>query len=215
MFSGSSMLPSRRQFIRSGIALPLAASSVPGADEGTWRPLFNGQDLSNWIVDTAELWSVRDGMIIGRHAGLKYNDFLRTREQFGDFELRLDFRLTGGEGNSGVQFRSEPVPNSHEVMGYQADIGQEYWGCLYDESRRKKVLAGPAEGALANLDKAGWNTYLIRAQGNIISLHLSGIRTVHYTETEPNIRSRGFIALQVHSGPRIEVMFRNIAIREL
>jgi predicted dehydrogenase len=180
-----------------------------------WRALFNGTDLSTWIVDTKELWSVRDGMIVGRHSGLKYNDFLRTREDFGDFELSLSFRLTGGEGNSGIQFRSEPVPNSHEVSGYQADIGQQYWGCLYDESRRNKVLAGPPEGALAGLDKNGWNDYVIRAQGNFISLHLNRIRTVHYLETESNIRRRGFIALQVHSGPKIEVAFKTIRIREL
>jgi hypothetical protein len=188
----------------------------PGASgAGEWRPLFNGRDLSSWIVDTKELWSARDGMIIGKHSGLKYNDFLRTREDFGDFELKLRFRLTNGEGNSGIQFRSEPIADSHEVIGYQADIGQEYWGCLYDESRRKRVLAGPPEGALAELDKTGWNEYVVRAQGNFISLHLNGIRTVHYIETEAGIRRRGFIALQVHSGPGIEVAFRDLLLRDL
>jgi hypothetical protein len=182
---------------------------------GEWRPLFNGRDFSNWIIDTKELWSVRDGAIVGRHQGLKYNDFLRTREELEDFELKLEFRLTGGEGNSGIQFRSEPMPDSHEVIGYQADIGQQYWGCLYDESRRKKVLAGPPEGALAGLDKTGWNEYIIRAQGNFITLHLNGIRTVHYIENEPDIRRSGFIALQVHSGPGIEVAFRNLLLRQV
>jgi predicted dehydrogenase len=180
-----------------------------------WRPMFNGTDLSDWIIDTKELWSVRNGMIVGRHDGLKYNDFLRTREDFGDFELTLRFRLAGGEGNSGIQFRSVPVPGSHEVSGYQADIGQQYWGCLYDESRRNKVLAGPPEGALAGLDKTGWNEYVVRAQGNFITLHLNGIRTVHYVEKDPDIRSRGFIALQVHSGPKIDVAFTDLKIREL
>jgi hypothetical protein len=56
---------------------------------------------------------------------------------------------------------------------------------------------------------------VIRAQGNFISLHLNGIRTVHYIEGEPNIRRSGFIALQVHSGPGIEVAFRDLMIREL
>jgi hypothetical protein len=161
------------------------------------------------------VWSVRDGMIVGRHNGLKYNDFLRTREDFEDFELSVQFRLTDGEGNSGIQFRSEPVAGSHEVSGYQADIGQQYWGCLYDESRRKKVLAGPPEGALASLDKTGWNEYVVRAQGDFITLHLNGIRTVHYIETDPTVRRRGFVALQVHSGPKIEVAFRQVNIREL
>lgn len=207
------MPSTRRQFTVITLGSALAASRVLGATK--WRSLFNGRDLTNWIVDTKEAWSVRDGMIVGRHDGLKYNDFLRTREDFEDFELSLRFRLTNGEGNSGVQFRSEPVPNSHEVSGYQADIGEQYWGCLYDESRRKKVLAGPYEGALATHDKTGWNEYVIRAQGDVITLHLNGIRTVHYTEKDPGIRRRGFIALQVHSGPKIEVAFADLKIREL
>lgn len=201
---------SRRHFV----ACAFAAPRLIAANDRS-RPLFNGRDLSNWIIDTKELWSVEDGMIVGRHSGLKYNDFLRTREHFEDFELKLQFRLTRGEGNSGIQFRSEPIAGSHEVIGYQADIGQEYWGCLYDESRRKKVLAGPPPGALKGLDKSGWNEYIIRAQGNVITLHLNGIRTVHYVETEPNIRKRGFIALQVHSGPGIEVAFKGLMLREL
>ena len=194
-------------------ALTTASAWAQQARE--WRPLFNGSDFTNWIVDTKELWSVRDGMIVGRHNGLKYNDFLRTREDFGDFELSVRFRLTAGEGNSGIQFRSVSVPGSHEVSGYQADIGQQYWGCLYDESRRNKVLAGPPEGALANVDKTGWNEYVVRAKGNSITLHLNGIRTVDYVESDPAIRTRGFIALQVHSGPKIEVAFTDLKIREL
>jgi hypothetical protein len=101
------------------------------------------------------------------------------------------------------------------VSGYQADIGQQYWGCLYDESRRKRVLAQPPAGSLAGVDKNGWNEYTIRAQGNFITLHLNGVRTVHYIEPDQDLLRRGFIALQVHSGPGIEVEFRKAMIREL
>jgi hypothetical protein len=180
-----------------------------------FKPLFNGRNLDGWTVDTASAWQVRDGMLVGKHDGLKYNDFLRTARNYKDFELRLKFRLLDGEGNSGVQFRSKPVPNSHEVEGYQADIGQQYWGCLYDESRRKKVLAQAPPEALAGLDKNGWNEYIVRAEGNHITLHLNGKKTVDYTETDPGMDVPGFIALQVHSGPKIEVWFKYIQIREL
>lgn len=183
--------------------------------QSEWKPLWNGRDLSDFIVDTASCWSARDGVITGRHDGLKYNDFLRTRQHYDNFELKLEFRLKNGEGNTGIQFRSEPVPDSHEVSGYQADIGQQYWGALYDESRRKKVLAMPPPAALAGLDKSGWNQYAVRAEGNFISLYLNGVRTVHYIETEPGLLRRGFIALQVHSGPPIQVEFCEIVIREL
>ena len=55
--------------------------------------------------------------------------------------LRLKFKLLGKDPNAGVQIRSERIPDHHEMIGYQADMGQKYWGCLYDESRRRKVLA--------------------------------------------------------------------------
>jgi hypothetical protein len=180
-----------------------------------FQALFNGKDLDGWEVDTPNLWTVRDGMIVGKSPGLKYNDFLRTKKHYSDFILKLSFRLVNGEGNSGIQFRSRPVPNSHEVSGYQADIGQQYWGCLYDESRRKKVLAQASPESLAGLKKDGWNDYVITARGNHITLDLNGRRTVDYYEPEPGIDQTGFIAPQIHGGPPMEVQFKDIQIQEL
>ena len=148
------------------------------------------------------MWEVRDGMIVGKHAGMKYNDFLRTRKHYANFILKVKFQLVNGEGNSGMQFRGKPVPDSHEASGYQAGIGQQYGGFLCDESRRKRVLAKPSEATLAGLDKAGWNEYELHVEGNHIVLKLNGKTTVDYTESEPGIDDEGFIALQVHSGDR-------------
>lgn len=188
---------------------------VPARAPGAWRSLFDGHSLNGWVEDTPGVWSVRDGMIVGRHGGQKWNDFLRTRESFGNFELSLEFRLTNGAGNSGVQFRSVPASREHELSGYQADIGEQYWGSLYDESRRNKTLAEAPKPAVAKLDPSGWHTYVVRANGRHISLTLDGMRTVDYTEPEPDILERGILGLQVHSGPGVEASFRNIRIREL
>jgi hypothetical protein len=177
--------------------------------------MFNGRDLTGWDVETPGIWTVKDGVVIGKHDGLQYNDFLRTKKHYRDFTMRLKFRLINGEGNSGIQFRSKPVSASHEVEGYQADIGQKYWGCLYDESRRKTILAQASEASLAGLDRSGWNDYVITARGNRITLDLNGRRTVDYTEKNPEIPQDGFIALQVHSGPKIEVHFKDVMIEEL
>jgi hypothetical protein len=185
------------------------------SSEAGFQPLFNGKDLDGWEVDTPGIWSARDGMIVGKTSALDHNDFLRTRKQFANFELRLSFRLVNGSGNSGVQFRSKPVPGSHEVAGFQADIGQQYWGCLYDESRRNKILVQAPADASANLQRDGWNHYAVTAQGDHIVLELNGIRTVDYVEREPAIDRSGIIALQVHGGPPMEVQFKDIRIREL
>jgi hypothetical protein len=190
----------------------LLASPVP-SDEG-FRPLFNGRDLSDFVVDTAAIWSVRNGVIIARSPGLKYNEFLRTREHYQDFTLHARLRLIDGAGNSGFQFRSKDVPGSHEVAGYQADAGERYWGNLYDESRRAKILAGPDDRFLDALDPAIWHSYVVTAHGDHIRIEVDGIQTVDYTEAEPGIPRSGFIALQVHAQPTpVEMWFKDLRIR--
>jgi hypothetical protein len=168
--------------------------------------------FADFVVDTPGIWSEREGVITGQHAGLAYNDFLRTKKQFANFRLSLEFQLVGGVGNSGVQFRSKPVAGSHEVEGYQADIGEKYWGALYDESRRKKVLA---QKTLPGIDTGAWHKYVITALGDQITLELDGVKTVDYREAEAGIERTGFIALQVHSGKGITVHFKNLQIAEL
>jgi hypothetical protein len=194
----------------------LFAAAVLQAADADFVPLFNGRNLDGWEADTPNIWSVQDGMIVGKHQSLAHNDFLRTAANYGNFILSLKFRLVDGRGNSGVQFRSKPVSNSHEVSGYQADIGQQYWGCLYDESRRNRILAQAPAAALTKLDKTGWNEYVIRAEGNHVTLELNGSRTVEYTETEPGIDPSGFIALQVHGSKEpMEVQLKDIRIKVL
>lgn len=193
-----------------GLTTPLRLA----AEEPGFAHLFNGKDLTGWEGDT-KLWKVQDGAIVGDSPGIPHNQFLATRETYGDFELRLQFRLRDGQGNTGVQFRSRRVPESTEVSGYQADIGEKYWGCLYDESRRNKILVQASESLAAKLRKDDWNDYSIRAVGDHITLTLNGVTTVDYREPDADIARSGIIALQVHSGPPLKIEFRNIRIRKL
>ena len=117
----------------------------PVVETAGFVPLINGKDLTGWEGNT-QLWSVRDGMLVGHSPGLNHNEFLATTRPYGDFVLSLDFRMIDGKGNSGVQFRSVRMPGT-EMSGYQADIGEGYWGSLYDESRRNKVLVPASENA--------------------------------------------------------------------
>ncbi len=194
----------------------LLCSAAAFAEDG-FRPLFNGKNLNEWTVDTPGLWRVEGGVIIGKSPGLKYNDFLRTKKHYKNFVLKVTFRMTdeSGKANSGVQFRSKPMEGSHEVIGYQADMGLQYWGCLYDESRRKKVLVQASPAALAGLRKGDWNEYVITAKGNRITLELNGIQSLEWIENEPGIEPSGFLALQLHSGPAFQMEFKNLMIKVL
>ena len=108
------------------------------------------------------------------------------------------------------------MPDHYEVSGYQADMGQQYWGCLYDESRRNKVLACPDPAKIAEVVRVGgWNDYVIRCEGKRIQLWLNGLQTVDYTEPDDAIPQSGVIGLQIHGGPPSEAWYRNIRIRPL
>lgn len=203
----------RRQFMQSATAA-LAVGCASPVESG-FEPLFDGKSLAGWEGDPS-LWLVEDGMLIGRSPGISYNDFLVTENTYGDFVLRLQIQLLGNVGNGGIQFRSERVDGDTEVIGYQADVGPEYWGSLYDESRRRVTLAAPDDATLQHaLKPTDWNDYEIRAEGQRIALKLNGVTTVDYTETDASIPVTGRIAVQIHSGPAMETRYRNIRIQEL
>lgn len=176
--------------------------------------LADGKSLDGWEGDTS-LWSAKDGMIVGRSPGIKRNEFLATTKSYRDFFLEFSFKLTGpDDANSGVQFRSVRVDGG-EMSGYQADIGQGYWGCLYDESRRKKIIAPAAEKAKAAVKPGEWNKYSLRVMGNHITMTLNGVGSFDYREEDPGIARDGKIALQIHAGGPMEIAFKGLVIQEL
>lgn len=188
------------------------ASVVFGKSGDT--PLFNGKDLTGWETDSPDLWSVKDGMIIGRANHIKSNKFLRTTKSFdGDFELKASLRLVNGEGNSGFQFWSKW--DGTRVSGYQADAGQKYWGSLYDEARRAKLLVTVTPEGMSHVNNAGWNDYLITTRGRHITVKINGFTTADYEETDASIPQTGIIAIQVHAGFDMEAQIKNITIRKL
>ncbi len=143
----------------------LTCANAPAED---YVPLFDGKTLKGWEGDE-KVFRVQDGAIVGGNlqARVPRNEFLCATKQYGDFELRLKVKVVGSGANAGIQFRSRRVPNHHEMVGYQADVGDQWWGKLYDESRRRRVMAGPADpDVLASVLKTNdWNDYVIRCQG--------------------------------------------------
>jgi hypothetical protein len=188
--------------------------------DATAAPLFDGRTFAGWEGDTTTVWRIDDGTIVAGSLDRRQekNDFLCTTERYGNFDLRLKIKLSGTEGfvNSGIQFRSERITNSHELIGYQADFGHGFDGALYDESRRNKILAQPSADVLKQVSRPGeWHDYRIRAEGPRVQLWVNGIQTVDYTETEPGLPATGVIALQIHGNAVSEVRFKDIEIDEL
>ena len=199
----------------------LVGSATVHADdfepEEGFRLLFDGRTTAGWDGDLS-VFRIEDGSVVGGQLQEKipHNFFLAHRDEFADFELRLQFKLKGEKTNAGIQIRSARIPNHHEMIGYQADLGQKYWGALYDESRRRKILAGPDVAELNKvLRKDDWNDYRIVCKGPQIQLWINDFQTVDYSEEDSAIPLTGLIAVQIHGGPPGEAWYRNIRIKPL
>lgn len=181
------------------------------------RPLFNGETLTGW-EGNAYWFGVEEGAIVaGRlDENIPHNQFLCTTEVYDDFELRLEVKLEGEGNNAGVQFRSKRVPNSTEVAGFQMDVGRAWdrsvWGAIYDESRRRKMLAEPTAEVNEKITIEGWTKMRLICQGPRIQIFVNGVQTVDYTETDDSIPRVGVIGLQIHSGPPTQAWYRNLRI---
>ncbi|MGB3589019.1 MAG: DUF1080 domain-containing protein [Tunicatimonas sp.] len=202
-----------------GILWLIATANVSCAQQS--KLLFDGQSFRGWEGDTTHTWKIENSALIGGSLTetVPHNDFLVTTQPYEDFALRLKFKLIGDEGfiNAGVQFHSQRMDDpAYEMIGYQADLGKDYWASLYDESRRKKTLAAPDSVLVANLLKPDeWNDYEIRAQGGYIQLFLNGQKTVDYTESDTSISQFGYIGLQIHGGGKAKVFYKDIVLEEL
>ena len=147
--------------------LVMAATLIPVKADNSVA-LFNGKDLSGWHTRDKGTWRVEEGALTG--GSLKHivprNSFLISDQRYQNFDLTLKIRLLGHEGfvNSGVQVRSSEGPEGYRMIGYQVDVGDGWWGKLYDEDRRRKVI-GQSEDMMAveqTVVKDGWNVYRIR-----------------------------------------------------
>jgi len=200
--------------------------------------LFDGKSLKGWDGDK-EWWSVIDGAITAESTPdkpLKKNVFVYWDGELNDFELKLDFRLTGTpQANSGIQIRSLQHDDGH-AAGYQADIdhGTQWLGCLYDEHARGLLAkrgykvgihqdGERVEASFADSDSLGkhykkedWNEYHIKAVGPVISLSINGHLFSELSDHQTGEQDfSGKLALQLHSGPPSKIAFKNIRLKDL
>jgi quinoprotein glucose dehydrogenase len=191
---------------------------LPAADADGWIPLFNGKDLEGWDGDP-EVWRVENGYISGKAPKIARNTFLIYNRSFGDFVLEAKVRLlkAGNFPNSGIQYRSVVAdPKQWIVHGYQADVGDTYWGALYEEKgKRGLILKGRGEVQRAVKDD-DWNLYVITARGATLSHTLNGIDCGSFEDGDEKARRlAGIIAFQYHAPGQFEVRFKDVRIKPL
>ena len=212
-----------------------SVNALTAAEESEgWQLLFDGDDLDQWRGykrDTAPAsWQPQDSVLA--FAAADDRGDLMTREQFGDFEFRYDWKISEG-GNSGVIYRvseesDQPWHTGPEMQildderhpdAQQGVDGNRTAGALYDMIAPSDAVRPAGE----------WNEARIVARGNHVEHWINGQKVVEYEvgNEEWNrlydaskfnelpgfgVQDQGHIVLQDHNDP---VWVRNLKIRPL
>ncbi len=177
-----------------------------------WEPLFNGKDLTGWIIHGTEKWYVEDGLLICESGPDKEYGYLSTEKFYDDFEMEAEF-LQEADGNSGIFFRS--TFEGTKVSGWQVEVAPPYHdtGGIYESYGRGWLAQIPDEKEEI-LQMGEWNKMRIRVVGGHVTTWLNGQEMVDI-EDEKIAEGKGAIALQIHSGGGIKVKWRNLKIKVL
>lgn len=215
---------------------------------GTWcfnawssepHSIFDGKSLTGWEGDL-QYWRVEDGCVVGEIAPgttLGKNTWLVWRGgRLADFDLQLQFRISGlPAANSGIQIRCQ-VDNVDHVSGYQADLdmGSTWLGRIYDEhgrallvergcrvhlkpdgTRRSEAFA-PLHQYPVLVREHEWNDYRIVAIGERIDVYVNGtLFSSLWDQQLPDRDLEGELALQLHAGPETRIEFKQIRLEDL
>jgi hypothetical protein len=194
---------------------------------------------------TNTFWKVQDGAIVGDSMGVAKHDYiwLLTDQEYGDFTLRLKFQaFHDSPGNTGIQIRSRYDDAAGWLDGPQIDInppGPWRTGMVWDETRGNQrwlwpdipkgqwvneSMANPSLKFFFASDSPAWNDMEITARGTKIEAVLNGVRIMQHdgkgvlddeTHAQRRVGMKGHIVLQIHTGDRLKIRYKDIVIRNL
>ncbi|HQK75592.1 MAG TPA: DUF1080 domain-containing protein [Candidatus Hydrogenedentes bacterium] len=182
-------------------------------------PLFNGKDLDGWHmylkdpdVDPKTVWDVRDGAIWCKGEPFGY---LRTKQEYGNFKLVVEWRWPGEPANSGVLVRisgeDKVWPLSMEAQLKHEQAGDVVgMGCDFNENTRPAgefFRVASRQNPSSEKKPGEWNTYEITCKGDTLELRVNG--QLQDKATGMQVPAKGYIGLQSEGGP---IMFRNIKL---
>ena len=183
--------------------------------------LFDGKSFKGW-EGPKDFFRIEDESIVAGSLSrdIPMNQFLCTLKSYGDFDLKMKVKFISKDNNAGIQIRSQRIPNNHEVIGYQADIGflngKPLWGSLYDESRRNKFMMESDSTVVMDVLKLStWNDYHIICKGPNVNVFLNGTQVLNYTELDDSLDQSGKICVQIHGGVPAEAWYKDIKIKVL
>ena len=209
--------------------------------QGEWISLFDGQTVNGWHgfnkTGSVDNWIVEDGVLtcLGKTGGADVGGDIVTDEEFGNFELEWEWKISPG-GNSGLMYHvvEDPKYKGPYETGpeYQLidDIGFNRGPLEEWQNGGANYAMNPADTTQKELKPVGeWNSSKIVYNNGHVEHWLNGKKVVDFQEGTPEwnkeksegkwkdypdykITNSGKIALQDH-GDR--AWFRNIRIKKL
>jgi hypothetical protein len=196
-------------------------AKLRGMDPEGFKPVFNGKDFTGW-KGPVENYEVKDDAIVCKKGK---GGTIFTEEEFGNFIVRLEFKLPAG-GNNGLAIRYPAKGNpayagmcelqvlDSEHPKYSRLDKRQYHGSAYGMAAAKRGFLRP-EGE--------WNYQQVTVKGPTIKVELNGhvildtdlSAVTEYMANSPHPGKdlkRGHFGFAGHSDP---VQFRAISIKSL
>ncbi len=189
-----------------------AAAAVWAAQPEQFSPLMDGKTLAGWHAVGQGKWTVEDGAFVGRANNEKLYGLLVSDKTFRNFRVRFKFQCNSGDSGFYIRTIIKPPDQAH---GLQVQVGPAGTGCggIYESYGRAWLVKPKLEDEKRLVKTDGWNEMTIAAQGGNVTVWLNGEKTAELRD-DPS-RPEGHFALQMHSGTKMEVRFKDIEIVEL
>jgi hypothetical protein len=187
----------------------LAACALAG--EQAWKPLMDGKTLAGWHAVGEGKWTVEDGAFVGRANKTKLYGLLVSDKAFKNFTVRFKFKCVTGD--SGFYIRTIIKP-PEKANGLQVQVGRPVSGTggVYESYGRGWIDKPSAEAERKYSKPDEWSDMTIAAHGGHVVVHVNGVKSAELKD-DPS-RPEGHLALQMHSGNVMHVMFKDIEILE-
>ena len=182
------------------------------AKNSVWKSLFDGKTLDGWYQVGDGNWVVENGAICGKtDKAAKLYGLLLSDKKYTNLKVRFKFKSL--QGNSGFYIRGYVQPPD-KANGLQIEIDpRNNTGGIY-ESYQRGWISKPTPELVTkcyNLDQ--WNEMLITANAGDVVVELNGTKTAEL-KNDP-VQKAGHVILQMHSGNKMLVMFKDIEVLEL
>jgi len=180
----------------------------PAATTNDWVDLFDGETLDGWQAEGGAVWTVEDGILIGKQGPDFAAGDLFTVDEYADFELEVEYRVVW-PANSGIWFRYKDDQHAYQadILEYEDPVA--YSGTIYAPGKMFIAINDDPEIE----DREGWNTMVIHAVGEHLNVMLNGVQTAHAHDSD---HAEGRIGIQIHVGEEfgdMEIHVRKARIR--